>query len=222
VALIAFHRLHGNHDGKTLAITILHLLDRAGVTVKVRAQILEVNGTLITYLVPFKVGHFTLDNAANNETMMYELQRRLQEREIVFDAADRKVMCYAHIVNLSSGRVIAGLTKVAIDSDADWSGPPLPYSPTEQTYDEAIARDPISLGRTVVRIIRASGTRRDAFDDVVATGNTKGWFKQGRPPNEKTVRLKQLQLLRDVRTRWDSVYYMLNRLREMRPVCHPS
>ncbi len=31
--------------------------------------------------------------------------------------------------------------------------------------------------------------------------------------------LKELQLLRDVRTRWDSIFLMLNRLREMRPVC---
>jgi hypothetical protein len=44
-------------------------------------------------------------------------------------------------------------------------------------------------------------------------GNVKGWFKQGWPL--KIVQLKQLQLLRDMRTRWDSVFHMLNRLREM-------
>jgi hypothetical protein len=36
VALIVFHRLRGNHDGETLAEAVLDLLDRAGVTVKVR------------------------------------------------------------------------------------------------------------------------------------------------------------------------------------------
>jgi hypothetical protein len=35
-ALIAFHRLRQNHSGKTIARTIVHLLDRAEVTVKVR------------------------------------------------------------------------------------------------------------------------------------------------------------------------------------------
>ena len=35
-ALIAFHRLHGRHDGKSLAKVVMQLLDRAGVTVKVR------------------------------------------------------------------------------------------------------------------------------------------------------------------------------------------
>jgi hypothetical protein len=35
-ALIAFHCLSGRHDGASLADTVLHLLDRAGVTLKVR------------------------------------------------------------------------------------------------------------------------------------------------------------------------------------------
>ena len=35
-ALIAFHRLLGRHDGRSLASIILELLDRAGVTGKVR------------------------------------------------------------------------------------------------------------------------------------------------------------------------------------------
>ncbi len=35
-ALIAFHRMRENHSGKKLAKTVIYLLDRAGVTVKVR------------------------------------------------------------------------------------------------------------------------------------------------------------------------------------------
>jgi len=35
-ALIAFHRLRGGHDGKTMANVALHLLDRIGVTAKMR------------------------------------------------------------------------------------------------------------------------------------------------------------------------------------------
>lgn len=41
-ALIAFHRLRGGHDGKTLAKTVVELLDRAGITVKVS----KLNGQL--------------------------------------------------------------------------------------------------------------------------------------------------------------------------------
>lgn len=35
-ALIAFHRYYGRHDGITLAAVVLRLLDRAGITLKVR------------------------------------------------------------------------------------------------------------------------------------------------------------------------------------------
>jgi hypothetical protein len=35
-ALITFHRLRQNHTGKSMARTVMHLLDRADITVKVR------------------------------------------------------------------------------------------------------------------------------------------------------------------------------------------
>jgi hypothetical protein len=68
----------------------------------------------------------------------------------------------------------------------------------------------------MVQVIRVSGLRQDAFDEVIVNGNEKGWFKQGRPP--KVVIVPCQQLLRDVRTWWDSVYAMLRRLRMLRPV----
>ncbi|OJA15568.1 hypothetical protein AZE42_12605 [Rhizopogon vesiculosus] len=67
-ALITFHRLHKKHTGKSLARTVLHLLDRADATLK--------------------VGHFTLDNVENNVTFMEELAQRLTACDIPFDAKD--------------------------------------------------------------------------------------------------------------------------------------
>jgi hypothetical protein len=160
-----------------------------------------------------KAGYFTMDNASNNVTMINELERLLRDRDVLFDANDRRIMCYAHVVDLSCGRVIDKLSKGSSYSQ-EWDELP---SLDEMTYPDAIARDTISHARTVVRVIRASGMRRDAFDEVIVNGNSKGWFKEGQPP--KIVQLKKLQLLRDVRTRWDSEYYMLRRLRELRPVC---
>ena len=146
----------------------------------------------------------------------------LRDRDIDFNAADRQVMCYAHVVNLSSGRVIDAASRVGADNDddddddnEDGSGPP--PNPQEQSYDDAVARDPIALGRNVVRIIHASGEHRQAFDEVIEDGNRKGWFVVGE--RSEPIKVKKKELLQDVRTRWDSVYHMLNRLREMRPVC---
>ncbi|KAJ8579537.1 hypothetical protein M405DRAFT_712174, partial [Rhizopogon salebrosus TDB-379] len=70
----------------------------------------------------------------------------------------------------------------------------------------------------IVRVIHLSGQRHDAFQELISTGNAKHWFKVKKGPRSIEVQLEQLQLLRDVRTRWDSVYYMLRRLRELRPV----
>lgn len=121
-------------------------------------------------------------------------------------------MCFLHVVNLSSGHVIQGLMKALEDLPENWEPPTLKHA--KQSYTDAVARNPIALGCAVVRAIRASGSRREAFDDVIKDGNAKKWFKDG----EKTLKVKSLQLLRDVCTRWDSVYYMLNRLRKLRPV----
>jgi hypothetical protein len=40
--------------------------------------------------------------------------------------------------------------------------------------------------------------RQDVFDEMIKNGNDRGWFKAGQPP--KVVKIKPLQLLRDVHT----------------------
>ena len=71
LALIAFHHLCQNHTGASMARAVMYLLDRAGVTRKVRlySSVLDACSLL-------KAGHFTLDNALNNATMMESLEVR--------------------------------------------------------------------------------------------------------------------------------------------------
>lgn len=87
--------------------------------------------------------------------------------------------------------------------------------PDRQTFEE-VMRDPIALGRAVVRSIRASGQHRQNFEDTIKDGNNKHWF--GLNDKGEHIVLPSHQLLRDVKTRWDSVYGMINRLHEMRLV----
>jgi hypothetical protein len=137
--------------------------------------------------------------------MMEVLQPILIHRDVPFNAADRQVMCYSHIVDLCSGCVIRNVG--ATDGNESSSG--------DET-DSSDMSNCIALARSVVRVIRASGTRRDAFRDAIRTGNKKGYFKQGDP--KEIVQVPELELLQDVKTRWDSVYHMLNRLRMLRLV----
>jgi hypothetical protein len=154
--------------------------------------------------VSLKVGHFTLDNAGNNGTMMKSLEAMLASRDIVFDAVDRRIMCFAHIVDLSSKQVTRNAGNTDNDDNDD----------SPQCDDGTTVSATIARGRNVVRVIRGSGMRRAAFDEVIENGNNRGYFKKG----SDVVKVEKLKLLRDVRTRWDSIYLMLNRLREMRPV----
>lgn len=165
---------------------------------------------IVIILMDFSIeaGWFTLDNASNNTTMMEDIALEMIEgRDLEFDAEDRQIMCFGHIVELSSGRVVRAASGNVDDRDDESS------SDSDNSLDTS---NLIAKAHVAVRAIRGSGLRRCAFDNVVRDGNANRWFRQGQPP--KIVQLKQLQLLRDVRTRWDSVYQMLKRLREMRPV----
>ena len=100
------------------------------------------------------------------------------------------------------------------NDDAEFVASLPPRDPDRQTFKEAHMRDPVVLCCGSVCAIRASGKQRDLFNEVIQDGNAKGWFKQG----DKAILVQRLQLLHDVRTRWDSLYQMIHRFREMRPV----
>ncbi|KIL57978.1 hypothetical protein M378DRAFT_188346 [Amanita muscaria Koide BX008] len=193
-ALLAFHRLQGSHDGKSLANAAIFILDRAKIV--------------------SKLGHFTLDNASNNGTFMTELANLLHDREAPdFDPLDRRIMCFPHVINICCQHVIESLTNLSLAQSTNI--PQGASSSNARTFEDAVKNDPVALGRTIVRIIRSSGQRRDAFDEHIRDGNAKGWFRHEGSPTP--VQLPLLQLLHDVRTRWDSVYFMIQRLRILRP-----
>ncbi|KAN0114259.1 Ribonuclease H-like domain containing protein [Russula decolorans] len=77
-----------------------------------------------------------------------------------------------------------------------------------------LKRDPIKRARRIVRIVRSSDQRKQAFKKVINTGNHSGWF---RSHNNEVIELPDLELLRDVKTQWDSVYCMIERLLVLRP-----
>jgi hypothetical protein len=163
-------------------------------------------------LITLQVGYWTLDNASNNGTFMEEMEHLLHLRDIDFDHLDRRIMCFLHIINICCQHILSEFTNVNL---VDTTGvAELPSSANEQSYKEAVGSDPIARGRNIVRVLRGSGQRRDRFNEVIDDGNAKEWFVVG----NQVVMLPRLQLLRDVRTRWDSVYFMIRRLRQMRPV----
>ena len=64
-------------------------------------------------------------------------------------------------------------------------------------------RNVIALVHNIMCSIRALGQHLDCFNNTIKLGNKRRWFCD--------VKVPELQLLCDVKTRWGSVYAMLKR-----------
>lgn len=160
--------------------------------------------------------------------MLVYLEKLFLEREITsFDAKDNRIMCFPHTINIAVQHVLRKMSSVTApendDDDPEYlTGPAMADEGRRfgQTFNAACAQDPITRLRKIVMAIRSSGQRRDALMAWIETGNKSGLFVyQNRP-----VQIEAKQLLRDVRTRWDSTYLMITRCIEMRlvsPALHP-
>jgi hypothetical protein len=75
-----------------------------------------------------------------------------------------------------------------------------------------------------VAVIRKGGQWCDQLLDIIKTGNADGLWTQlitvdgGNTFDKDTVSLSPVMVLPDVKTRWDSVFYMLCRLRYLQQV----
>ena len=89
--------------------------------------------------------------------------------------------------------------------------------PDKQTFEEAVSQDPIALGCAVMQSIWASGQHQN-FEETIKDGNLKHWFSVN--DKREFIVVPFLQLLQDVKARWDSVYGMISQLCVMWPVCY--
>ncbi|KAK7006945.1 HAT family dimerization domain-containing protein, partial [Favolaschia claudopus] len=139
-----------------------------------------------------RLGWVTLDNASNCDTFVDRLASELRKRGIPFNRVQRRIRCFPHIVNLACKAVLAAITNM--DFAAITANDFVPQGGEPRTFGAAVARDPIATLRTSIRLIRASSLRRQYFSEVL-----------------KALQKKDLQLLRDVDTRWSSTLIMIDR-----------
>jgi hypothetical protein len=81
-----------------------------------------------------------------------------------------------------------------------------------------LKHDPLKRARRVIRLLRSLDQHREGLCEFIKLGNEQKWFFEKTQSGKISVKVPELQLLRDVKTRWDSVYKMLERLRHLRPV----
>jgi hypothetical protein len=147
--------------------------------------------------------------------MMVELKRLLEDRDIEFNAQDRRIMCFPHVINICVKHILDQFSNIDPALANNFASAfPNDDTMNSDLYFDALQKQPIVLGRQIVKAIRASGLRREEFTHVIKSCNSSGLFRsQG-----QVIQVPEYQLLRDVKTRWDSEYFMINRLRAMRPV----
>ncbi len=90
-----------------------------------------------------------MDNTSNNKMMMEELGVSLTGQEIPFDPSDYYIMCFVHIINLSSGQVICKVEgKQNNKDDFDF----------DNDNDDTNLLNPIGAAHAIVQSIWALGT----------------------------------------------------------------
>ena len=98
---------------------------------------------------------------------MEELAELLQARDIDFDAADRRMMCFLHVINICCQHIIAAFTNPAhASSVVDFVAESHQGPVDQQTFETAVKRDPIALGCNIVCALQSSSQRRDAVRDI--------------------------------------------------------
>jgi hypothetical protein len=154
--------------------------------------------------------------------MLEYLEKLFLEREITsFNAKDNRIMCFPHTINIAVQHVLTEMSSARAPENDDDDFEDLTDAADadkgrgyEQTFEAACAQDPIARLRKIVMAIRASGQRREGLKTWIENGNRSKLFVL----QDKPVEIEPMQLLRDVRTRWDSTYQMIRRCIEMRLV----
>lgn len=150
---------------------------------------------------------------------MFHLETLLMARFVQFSKEENRAFCLSHVINICSQHVGKLLEKetaelITLSEVDDSSG-----SDDEDARPSNQRRPPpkgiISKVRRGVQAVRCSGLRRDELQVVITSGNTQNMFLDDKGI---IVMLPVVQLLHNVRTQWDSLFFMICRYRVLRQV----
>ncbi|KAF9021837.1 hypothetical protein BDZ89DRAFT_957146 [Hymenopellis radicata] len=151
--------------------------------------------------------------------MMAAIQRILSARGIDFDKDMNRVRCFPHCINLAVKAGLSYMTVIKSD-DEELDGYDLELDErldnltADIDYLFELEDDVVGKVRKLVNACRASGGRRDKLAETIREGNEKEWWRDDK---NQAHTMRVLALLRDVDTRWSSVYYMVDRLLYLYP-----
>ena len=125
------------------------------------------------------------------------MEAHLNAHQINYEGVDNHIICIEHNTANTTRRIIVKTSTTEYsDNFNDFTDP---------VDSQDGVRNIIALVHNIVHSICASGQHLDCFNDTIKLRNKRGWFGD--------VKVPELQLLHDVKTRWGSVYAMLKRFR---------
>ena len=135
----------------------------------------------------------------------------LAEHGIKFDPVDQCIMCFLHILNICAGYIAYQYTDADFSAiGAAWVDALDPTIGIDKTaYIAALWQDRVGIGHDIVCLMHASSLHHESFDNIVVTRKKSNWFISD---DHKLMKLWVLELLRDVKLHWDSIYLMINLL----------
>lgn len=148
------------------------------------------------------LGTITTDNASDNSTFVEHLAKDIPaSRDWV--GSQNHLRCVAHIVNLSAQQLLSGLKANAPESNDDYGPIDDEFSSVDVDVGAINAVSQVLRRiRKIVKFICSSPQREHQFIGI----QTSAGFK------------KAYKLVKDVATRWNSTYFMLERFQQLREV----
>lgn len=188
--LLGLRRLRGPHSGQNVAEAVLKVIRKYGLTGN-------------------HIGWFVLDNASSNDTCVAEILKALGIQDTV---GRRRLRCLAHSVSLAANALFSGPDPDSFEDDIERA-----QRRGEEKKEREIwrKRGPVGKLHNVVTYILSTPQRREEFEEKV-----KGELEKQKdhiaatvgPDEDVEVVMKEpLTVVRDNKTRWNSVFCMIQR-----------
>lgn len=120
--------------------------------------------------------------------------------------------CFPHCINIATQTVLDELKTNPFDPVIE-TAKDSSEIPHLTRYATALEADPVGKTRDLVTTCRSSGSRRRELQAVIADGN-----QSGRWSREEGREIREVQLLRDCKTRWSSTFLLIDRALMLYPV----